>query len=158
MLIAHPDDDAIFGFHDLLNNDCTVICLTNGEHPIRANEFKQCMALANAKGHILNYPDTKRERWAEITNLMFFKEMRHLLDGPYDAIVSHDASGEYGHKHHKRVHVIASFFSKRLGVPFYGFQSRFSPNDYGPRHDALLAVYVSASRAVQDYKYFYSRT
>ena len=41
ILIAHPDDEAIFGASDLLSphNKVTVLCFTNQYNKIRAAEF-----------------------------------------------------------------------------------------------------------------------
>lgn len=156
MLVAHPDDDAIFGFHDLLNNNCTVICFTHGETPRRREEFFRCMDVVNAKGHMMNFPDNKRSRWEDTTNLMVWKTIRPWLKGKFDAIVSHDSEGEYGHKHHRRIHHIAKFVSSRLGIPFYDFRSRFHESDYGDRHDAILNIYATQHGAVLDFKYFFS--
>ena len=43
MIVAHPDDETIWGGGHLLQDDYLVICLTNGNNQIRAKEFEKVM-------------------------------------------------------------------------------------------------------------------
>ena len=41
MIVAHPDDETIWGGMHLLKDKCLVVCLTNGDNEIRSKEFKE---------------------------------------------------------------------------------------------------------------------
>lgn len=66
MIVAHPDDETIWGGIHLLQNNYLVICLTNGNNQTRANEFHEVMEQTHNTGIILDYPDKtngKRDNW-----------------------------------------------------------------------------------------------
>lgn len=58
MVVAHPDDESIFGGAALLSEQgWKVICLTNGDNETRSNEFRNVMRRVGASFEIWNYPD-----------------------------------------------------------------------------------------------------
>jgi LmbE family N-acetylglucosaminyl deacetylase len=143
MIVAHPDDETLFGFSDLLNNKCQIICLTQRSLAIRAKQFEEILTLTDSSGVILDYRNSSTDTWADRTDAVFFTELAPLITGPFDAVVSHGADGEYGHLQHKRTHTIAQYIASHLGIPFYDFKSRFNPANYGARHDRLIHVYIA---------------
>ena len=157
MFVAHPDDEAFFGFSDILNNKCTVICFTNKNNPIRSKEFQTAIKFTNNKGFMMNCKDDATNSWDDMTNEFFFKKLKTIFETKYDAIVSHDSKGEYGHRHHKRVHSIATYFSEKLKIPFFDFRQRFDPANYGDKHDLLLSIYKSQKDLLSRFKYFFDR-
>ena len=58
ILCAHPDDESIFDSRDMLNNNCTVICLTTPVIKKRREEFIKVLQITGQTGHILNFPDS----------------------------------------------------------------------------------------------------
>ena len=155
MLSAHPDDETLFGFHDLYKKDTVVICFSSGGTP-REKEFAACMNFLNLRHHILPLQDSWNDIW-KITNLgIYNKYIKTILQG-YEKpglIVSHDAKGEYGHPQHRRVHAFAKWLSGLLIIPHSTFLERHQPFSSAAaekRKDALL-FYESQAHSVNKFR------
>lgn len=58
MIVAHPDDETIFGGTQLLQEKgWLVICVTNGDNQVRCGEFTKVMKKIDAHFEIWNYYD-----------------------------------------------------------------------------------------------------
>lgn len=57
MIVAHPDDETIWGGSHLINGNYTVLCITNGNNKKRKKEFMNVMEKTHSKGIILSFPD-----------------------------------------------------------------------------------------------------
>jgi len=167
MLVAHPDDEALFGFSDLLNNNnCTVLCLTNLENHIRRTEFFKSMEITNSKGYMLNYPDIKNDKyyyWGIFDTEHFVKSILNVIDFNYkfDIVVSHGEDGESQHHHHIKIHHVAKHIASLMNLPFYDFRSRFDNTFYtdpelNKKYESLIACYTSQPSAINGMKYFFS--
>ena len=153
MLIAHPDDEAIFGANDLLSkdNNVTVVCFTNLNNKIRSAEFFKCMKLAGSAGYMLDLNDAIDDGWPYMTTGELGDLVTSKLTGVYDMIVSHDKNGEYGHPQHKRVHVVANALAKRMAIPFSGFKARYNlaSLDMARRAFILSKIYKSQKHSMK---------
>jgi hypothetical protein len=139
MIVTHPDDESLFGFSDIINNNCTIICLTQKNLLVRKNQFEKILEISNSNGVILDYLNSINDSWENISNEMFYNELKKYIKLTYDMIVSHDINGEYGHI---RTHYIAKYISEKLNIPFYDFKTRFNKENYGDKHDSLLNIYI----------------
>jgi LmbE family N-acetylglucosaminyl deacetylase len=97
MIIAHPDDEVIFGWEQLQTDSWYVICVTNASNLVRSEEFKQSAKQLNFQYEIWDYPD----KWGgsfpdEITDRI--KSI--YLSKEWDKVVTHNSFGEYGHTQH----------------------------------------------------------
>jgi len=105
MIVAHPDDETLWGGANLFKDRYFVVCLTNGFNLKRANDFKKLLKFTNNSGIILNYPDLQdyiRDDWSEVRNGIL-KDLSKLLNYQYwDKIVTHGPDGTTGHIHHKK--------------------------------------------------------
>jgi LmbE family N-acetylglucosaminyl deacetylase len=166
MLVAHPDDEALFGFHDLYYNNVTVICFTCGSNPKRRAEFECSARTLKFQGHMLNYIESQGgpnriDSWKNITDATFYQnEVRPLIgDNHYDIVVSHDADGEYHNIQHIRVHEIAQHTAKALNISFASFRERWDLNYtkelIETKQRLLPAIYPSQSSAINYYMNFY---
>ena len=66
MIVAHPDDETLWGGAHLIKENYFVVCLTNDYNAQRANDFKKIIKFTKNSGIILNYPDiqdNKRDNW-----------------------------------------------------------------------------------------------
>lgn len=54
MIVAHPDDETLWGGEQLLKENYLVICITNGDNKIRKKEFEKVMEETKDYGIILN--------------------------------------------------------------------------------------------------------
>ena len=125
MLVAHPDDETLFGFYDLINSNCTVICFTNKDNIVRSRNFEEVMYTTQQTGIMFGNRDSMKDRWKYVSNNDFIEQILPLLNKKYDMIVSHNSDGEYGHTQHKRVHSIAVSLSSKLEIPYKSFLERF---------------------------------
>lgn len=109
MIVAHPDDEMLWGGAALIQDDYLVICITCGSDKERVKEFKNVMNETNDKYLMLGYPDKvmgKRSEW-ESEREAIAKDILTILEfKDWDMIVTHNKDGEYGHIHHKMTHSI----------------------------------------------------
>lgn len=109
MIVAHPDDELLWGGAHLIEDDYFVVCVTNGYNKDRRKEFEAVMEKTGDKYLILSYTDKlfdKRSDWKYIYDNIE-SDINKIIDyKDWDEIVTHNKSGEYGHEHHKMVHRI----------------------------------------------------
>lgn len=107
MIVAHPDDELLWGGAHLIEDDYFVVCITSGNNDVRSKEFLDIMNATKDKGIILDYPDKiaeKRSNWkwwkkdimVDIETILSYKD--------WELVVTHNEDGEYGHSHHMMTH------------------------------------------------------
>lgn len=153
MVVAHPDDETIFGGQELFDGEeWHVICLTNAHKVQRANGFHAAMDFAAAGREIWNYPDqpglsrdplNARKFWQP-----FFGEMKARLQAAmetnrYARIVTHNAEGEYGHEHHKMTHGLVRDAFPGAPVDVFSIGRHAIPAPILRRKLAIMAIYGS---------------
>ncbi len=104
MIVAHPDDELLWGGSHLIDDNYLVVCITCGNNKKRANEFIRLLNYTHDKYIMLGYPDktnNERDNWqSSIDNIIIdLQEIINLKD--WNLIVTHNPNGEYGHLHHK---------------------------------------------------------
>lgn len=107
MIVAHPDDELLWGGGHLMTKDYLVVCMTNGANKERAKEFKNVVKASGNKYIILNYPDKvagKRDDWVSVKEQMMSDIDMIVNYKNWDMIVTHNQHGEYGHIQHQSVH------------------------------------------------------
>lgn len=111
MIVAHPDDEVIWGGAHLLDEKYFVLCITNGDNETRSKEFYEVMKAAGCKGLILSYPDkilNFRSDW-RINKKNIQEDIATVLQYQnWDKVVTHNKKGEYGHEQHKMVHKLTT--------------------------------------------------
>lgn len=111
MIVAHPDDELIWGGGHLIEDDYLVVCITRGNDEKRKKEFEGVMEATDDVGMILSYPDKiagKRSDWKG-----WKKDIQQDLDTiinykDWDIVVTHNEKGEYGHQHHVMTHSLVN--------------------------------------------------
>ena len=106
MIVAHPDDETIWGGAHLLEGGYLVLCITNGDNVVRAAEFQKAVRQSGNIPLILQYPDKTagvRDSWKGcMENIR--ADIRFVLSAKHwELIATHNPSGEYGHVHHRLV-------------------------------------------------------
>jgi len=103
MIVAHPDDEIVFGGFDLLSEDnWEVLCLTNQSNEARREEFIKVMEKVGVKeAFIYDLPDDMHKDLPqeELTNII----KSHITKKSWKKIVTHNIEGEYGHPHHNQI-------------------------------------------------------
>lgn len=103
MIVAHPDDESLWGGHALLSaRGWHVISVTNGDSDQRRKEFFAAMEFAKvAKAEMWDFTDTiDRGNFSQILG----NRLNMLMTYPYQKIVTHNVKGEYGHRQHIGIH------------------------------------------------------
>lgn len=113
MIVAHPDDETLFGGAHLISDRYLVVCLTNARS-YRAADFNAAMDISEDERIMLSYPDTQElpdgklqydpdYNW-DYDQLAIQNDINLLLNyKQWDTVVTHNPAGEYGHYHHKKV-------------------------------------------------------
>ena len=90
MIVAHPDDETLWGGAHLLQGGYLVVCITNGDDPVRAGEFRTAVRGTGNIPLILSYPDKiggKRSSWkfwekdilADLTAIISYKQWNCIV-------------------------------------------------------------------------------
>lgn len=118
MIVAHPDDETIWGGNHLKQGNYFVLCLTNQSNEIRSKEFYEVMKQSNSEGLILNYPDKtngKRDDWKS-SKAKITEDIKYIIQqNDWQEIVTHNPDGEYGHNHHIMTNQIVTSIARQEG-------------------------------------------
>ena len=107
MIVAHPDDESLWGGANLIKDNYFVVCLTNGYNLKRANDFRTILKFTKNGGIILNYPDTQdniRDDWIYVGKGILNDLSLILNYSNWKKIVTHGPEGTTGHYHHKKTY------------------------------------------------------
>ncbi|MBR6871990.1 MAG: PIG-L family deacetylase [Ruminococcus sp.] len=119
LILAHPDDDALWAGGHLAEGNWLVVCITNGRNDTRRNEFNRAMNAAGCAHMILEYPDKvngSRDDWSAVKEGLK-KDLNLLLSYKnWDTIATHNPDGEYGHEHHKMTSQLVTEACQTLGL------------------------------------------
>ncbi|BCS83181.1 glcnac-pide-N-acetylase [Cotonvirus japonicus] len=114
MIVAHPDDELIFGGRELIEHSgWKVVCITNGtiksnnfikrgNHNYRKDEFINMMKTLGHQYEIWDYEDNLfNSNW---NRKLIISQLKNLINEySYKIILTHNLQGEYGHIQHKHV-------------------------------------------------------
>lgn len=118
MIVAHPDDETIWGANHLKNGNYLVICITNGDNETRSKEFYEVMNQVGSQGIMLKYPDKtdgKKDDWKSSKEAIT-KDIQYIIkQNHWKKIVTHNPDGEYGHPHHIMTNRIVTKSAKQNG-------------------------------------------
>lgn len=126
MIVAHPDDETLWGGAHLNQDDYLVVCITNSSNKIRSEEFSKSMKISNDQFLMLDYPDKvmgKRDNWKNVYNQIEDDIEKIVSLKKWKLIVTHNPDGEYGHIHHKMTSKIVTevYSQEDRGYPLYYF-------------------------------------
>lgn len=124
MIVAHPDDEILWGGAHLIEDDYLVVCVTCGAVKERVNEFIQVMGETNDKYIMLGYPDKtngERDNW-DLHRENIAKDIDKILElRDWEMIVTHNPDGEYGHQHHKMTNrIVTSVVDDKDKLYYFG--------------------------------------
>lgn len=104
MIVAHPDDEMLWGGSHLIDENYLVVCITCGGDEARVKEIKKVLKETNDGLIMLGYPDKtngERDNWNSSKDGII-KDLKNIIAlKDWDSIVTHNPFGEYGHIHHK---------------------------------------------------------
>ena len=118
MIVAHPDDEALWGGANLLLNPGWYVIVATHARTSRRVEFFKTMSNAGVyKAHMYNVKDIfTRDRTISdklFKGTPFEKALKRLAKKQWKLVLTHNSKGEYGHQHHKSVgRLVKKFFPK----------------------------------------------
>ena len=119
MIVAHPDDEILWGGGHLCLDKYFVVCLTNGHNIKRSNDFRKIMDYSKNGGIILDYPDKQghvRDLWLNVNEGMI-KDLTTILNYKHwDKIVTHEPEGPSGHIHHRKINELVTDITKKINI------------------------------------------
>ena len=104
MIVAHPDDETLWGSEELLKNKYLVICITCGTNKKREKEIEAALKISKDRLIVLDKPDKvkgKRSDWKHYKKQIEYELKYVIKKKKWNTIVTHNPEGEYGHIHHK---------------------------------------------------------
>lgn len=173
MIVAHPDDESIWGGGHLADGGYLVVCITNGRHETRRAEFERAMKISQNQYLILDYPDKtfdRRDDWSACGDAIA-KDLKKIMEYcDWDLVVTHNPEGEYGHEHHIMTNIMVTqiYEESELSGTLYFFgkyysKSAFSVLEHKPeeldgqaldfKQKKLLAVYDSQKKVISNIGY-----
>lgn len=145
MIVAHPDDETLWGGAHLSDGGWFVVCLTNGYNEVREAEFQRAMKAWRCKGIILRYPDVrggKRSDWKDFRKNIA-KDIDTVLQYKrWRTVVTHNPDGEYGHIHHKLTNKIVTecYYKNSYNSNFYYFGKFYWNNALNQKKGSLRQI------------------
>jgi LmbE family N-acetylglucosaminyl deacetylase len=113
MIVAHPDDEIIFGGAELSRYENYKVVCVGGDLKYRRDEFFRAMVLIDCPDFeiwgidLKAVPDNtiKNQITPKETEQAVSKKIKKLIEsGNFEKIVTHEENGEYGHNQHKMIH------------------------------------------------------
>lgn len=148
MVVAHPDDEIIFGgAHLLTGKRWKVICVTNSSDRRRAREFSYAMQLVGADYEIWNYEDSYSSKFNQRA---LMKDLQRVVrQNKFKKIVTHNLRGEYGHPQHK---AIARIMHKIVKSNLYVFAigNNKLPQDLLDQKKIMMGIYFSQRKTISE--------
>lgn len=161
MIVAHPDDECIFGGSLLIEQKgWHVICVTGGSYYSR-NKW----ALSSENNRIIEFVkvmnclECKYEMWDFEDNLFNANwdvtlqyRLKQLLNQTYQKVITHNLEGEYGHIQHKKLsQIVHQLRPTNLYVFHFTPVPRCALITYLPQLKKALLHYKSQQNIVQKY-------
>ncbi len=141
MIVAHPDDELLWGGAHLIDDDYLVVCVTCGVNKKRVKEFVSVMNVTNDKYLMLGYPDKRkneRDNWNGVYSDIQ-KDLNKIIKYKnWDLIVTHNPQGEYGHIHHKMTSTIVTNIANHDKLQYFGiYYSKLRLESENPKLDSI---------------------
>lgn len=153
MVVAHPDDESLFGGGELLKEDgWLVVCVTNAGNKLRHKEFERAMKFVGAEYEIWDYED----KWqGDFDRPLLIKDLQKVLERKrWKKIVTHNLDGEYGHTQHK---AISDIMHNIVQEDLYVFgkpepRGELLPFNIIKKKFEMLSFYKSQKFVIEDFR------
>ena len=156
MIVAHPDDEALFGGAELLTHpkEYKVVVIDEYHNEVRREEFRESMKFIGIEDYehwtgFKGGEDYHREK-------LIYELLRVLRERNYKKIVTHNKQGEYGHTRHRACHDILNHLRPELLWCFNTGKERLSEDILYKKRD-LLKVYGSQRDVLEWFSPWYEK-
>jgi hypothetical protein len=119
IIVAHPDDEIIWGGGLMLKNpewQWTVLSLCRADDPDRSRKFKSVSGLLGFDAFVSDVDDSNPLKQIDAQRDIGSRVLNFLASTCWDLCLTHGSNGEYGHPRHKEVHaeVVRLVHDRRL--------------------------------------------
>ena len=142
MIVAHPDDEILWGGASLIEDNYLVVCITCGVVKSRVYEFVNVMHETNDKYIMLGYPDKtngERDNWDTVYDDIEKDLYKIVRLKEWEQIITHNPEGEYGHQHHKMTSKIVTDVVSNKDILYY-FGKYYSKETISDHYDELVSM------------------
>ncbi len=165
MIVAHPDDETIYGGGHLLTGDYTVVCITCGVVDYRVEEFKEVMNKTGDNYIMLGFEDRVNvtgpiSNWSNQYDDIYNTLHDIITSENWDMIITHNPDGEYGHRHHIMTSEMVTDITGKNNLYYFGHWSysgrdekRINDNLYDKKMNELISVYYRSQGVALNYNY-----
>lgn len=145
MIVAHPDDEMLWGGGHLMEGGYMVVCVTNGKDKVRSEEFYKVMKESGNEGIILKYPDKvrgRRDDWSRVRSGIVSDIEKIMKYKKWELIVTHNRNGEYGHAHHQMLHSFVThiYNGAKIDSPLFCFGKYFKKSMLQEAQNSLTPI------------------
>ena len=165
MIVAHPDDETIFGGAHLLNDKYTVVCVTCGVIDFRVVEFEEVMSKTNDDYIMLGFTD-RIDKTGPISDWYYeYNDIYNTLNdiiknSEWDLIITHNPNGEYGHIHHMMLSEMVTNITNKNNLYYFGhwypdggIGDKLNDEIYNRKMDELISIYYRSQGIALNYNY-----
>jgi hypothetical protein len=171
MIVAHPDDETIWGADHLIEEDYLVVCVTCGTNKTRDKEIARALSISDDELIKLGYPDNPGgviSDWSDEKEDIINDLKEIILMKNYDKIVTHNPTGEYGHPQHIMLNKFVTQITKEYNLTdeLYYFSKYYSKDkqgmidtehfpikNYNKKMKEMASVYKSQAHVINNFKY-----
>ena len=165
MIVAHPDDETIFGGGHLLEDKYTVVCVTCGVIDFRVEEFEEVMGKTDDDYIMLGFTD-RVDKTGPISDWYYEYDQIYdtlndiIINNDWDLIITHNPDGEYGHIHHMMLSEMVTNITNKNRLYYFGHwnydgvDGQSLNNDlYNKKIEELISVYYRSQGVALNYNY-----
>jgi len=165
MIVAHPDDETIFGGGHLLKDKYTVVCVTCGFIDFRVDEFEEVMSKTNDDYIMLGFTD-REDKTGPISNWYYEYDQIYdtlndiIKNNEWDLIITHNPDGEYGHIHHMMLSEMVTDITNKDNLYYFGHWysdggngKKLNHEIYDRKINELISVYYRSQGVALNYNY-----
>ena len=174
LIVAHPDDDTLWGGAHLIRDNFLVVNVTAGCVEYRGNEFRKAMSMLGDIPIPLGYTDmidsnkankgTKYD-WPLSYRNKISQDLKIIMNYKnWNLIATHNPIGEYGHIHHRYTNQMVTNLYKQIypnDNNLYYFGHYFAPlnsyyldenvisnDEFKKKNEVLATAYVGQTKTI----------
>lgn len=129
MIVAHADDEILWGGAHLLSDNYYVVCVSSGDKKGRVEEFTNAMSSTGDKCTMLNFSVYNKKGNIDSWNNEspeIYDQLKPIVElKKWDYIVTHNVEGEYGNSQHRVVNRVVTSLAMENDTTLYYFGDYF---------------------------------
>lgn len=157
MVVAHPDDETLWGGHQIAKDppqSWHVICCTTPKEGDRVIRFHDALKIMGATGEVLSIPDRSTPMTSEERRIVKQVVGKRIRDDQLSELVTHGPLGEYGHPRHVELsNLVTEEFRDIVNVKWFTFSSSKRERPQGRHLRALEEYFGNIPTSLQSYSY-----